>query len=151
MAKKVIYQITRTNFKLIEVENEAQEQAIKEANRDFERMYKQDKTYQIRTISLENLMREKGYDIKSPEKLVEDKIIAREQHIRIKKLIAKAIEATLTEKQKEIVYLRFWEEKTLKEIAEIRKVHISTIAESLDSSIKKLKKFFENLKNTPKK
>lgn len=151
MKKKVIYQITRTNFKLIEVENEAQEQAIKEANRDFERMYKQDKTYQIRTISLENLLSEKGYDIKSPEKSVEDKIIAREQHIRIKKLITKAIEASLTKKQKEIVYLRFWEEKTLKEIAEIRKVHISTIAESLDSSIKKLKKFFENLKNTPKK
>ncbi len=151
MKKKVIYQITRTNFKLIEVENEAQEQAIKDANRDFERMYKQDKTYQIRTISLENLMSEKGYDIKSPEKSVEDKIIAREQHIKIKKLIAKAIEASLTKKQKEIVYLRFWEEKTLKEIAEIRKVHISTIAESLDSSIKKLKKFFEKLKKTPKK
>lgn len=36
MAKKVVYQITKRHYELIEVETIEQEELIKELNRDFE-------------------------------------------------------------------------------------------------------------------
>lgn len=50
--KKVVYQITRKEYRLVEVDTEEQEELIKELNRDFERMDKQSKVNMSRHISL---------------------------------------------------------------------------------------------------
>lgn len=53
MAKrKVVYQITRTQYKVIEVETDEQKALIKELNRDFEREDKREKTARARCVSL---------------------------------------------------------------------------------------------------
>lgn len=55
--KKVVYQITRKEYRLVEVDTEEQEELIKELNRDFERMDKQSKVNMSRHISLQNSVR----------------------------------------------------------------------------------------------
>lgn len=77
--KKVIYQITRTKYKIVEVETEEQEELIKGLNRDFEREDKCEKTARARYISLDYLFESEGYEPPDNSVSVEEKYIEREQ------------------------------------------------------------------------
>lgn len=138
MAKKVIYQFGRKQYQVVDVDSEEQENVIKDLNRDFEKMDKREKRDNVRCTSIEELS-EQGVELVSKELQPDEQMLLSEELSTLQQAMA-----TLTPKQREILYLRFWEEKTLEEIAKLKDVHISTIAESLNSSIKKLKKFFNN-------
>lgn len=138
MKKKVIYQITRHKVTLVEVENEQQENIIKELNRDFEKTDKQEKRAKARCTSLEMLYESEGFKIADPNSSVEERMAEQEEHNELYKGIS-----TLAKKQKEYVYLRFWKGMTLQQIADCKGVHISTVKESLDSAILKLRKFLK--------
>ncbi len=101
-------------------------------------MDKREKRDNVRCTSIEELS-EQGVELVSKELQPDEQMLLSEELSTLQQAMA-----TLTPKQREILYLRFWEEKTLEEIAKLKDVHISTIAESLNSSIKKLKKFFNN-------
>ncbi len=139
MKKKVIYQITRHKIQLVEVESEAEEMAVKFANRDFERSDKQEKRAMARCSSLELLYETEGFEIADPSSSVEADLEKQEEY----KELYKALK-TLTPKQREYVYLRFWKGLTLQQISKLKGVHISTVAESLEGSISRLKKFLKN-------
>lgn len=139
MKKKVIYQITRETFQIIEVENEAEEMAVKIANRDFERTDKQEKRSKARCTSLETMVEVRGFDVADPDSSVEEYVERNEKIRMVRKVLP-----MLTEKQREVVILRFWDDKTLEEIAEITGLHISSVEARLECAFKKLRK---NLKN----
>lgn len=139
MKKKVIYKLEQTKSIIVEVETEAQERQIKELNRDFERIDRQNRRIAAKTDSLDQMYEETGYEVvddgASPEEQYEQK--------ELKETIAKAMEE-LTEKQKLVVYKTFWEQKTLREIGEEMGVDNKTVHENLEAAKKKLKKYFEN-------
>ena len=140
MKKKVTYKLEQTKSIIVEVETAEQEQKIKEFNRDFERIDRQNRRIIAKTDSLEQMYEETGYeladDTASPEEQYEQK--------ELKETIAKAMEG-LTEKQKIVIYKTFWEEKTLREISRELKVHHSSIEEIYSLAMKKLKKYFEKI------
>ena len=139
MKKKVTYKLEQTKSIIVEVETAEQEQKIKELNRDFERIDRQNRRIAAKTDSLERMYEETGYEIiddgASPEEQYEQK--------ELKNTIAKAMEE-LTEKQKIVVYKTFWEQKTLREISRELNVHHSSIEEIYSAAMKKLKKFLSN-------
>lgn len=138
MSKKVFYEIEKKKFRLIEVETEEQEQLIKALNRDLERADKQEKRAQARCASLEALA-ENGYEVESPDVPMDERLEKQEEAAALHKAMER-----LTDKQREIVHLRFWDGLTVGEIAELKKMHHSTVTECLASAIKKIKKFFQN-------
>lgn len=105
MKKKVTYKLEQTKSIIVEVETAEQEQKIKELNRDFERIDRQNRRIAAKTDSLERMYEETGYEViddgASPEEQYEQK--------ELKNTIAKAMEE-LTEKQKIVVYKTFWEQ-----------------------------------------
>lgn len=139
MKKKVTYKLEQTKSIIVEVETAEQEQRIKELNRDFERIDRQNRRIAAKTDSLERMYEETGYEViddgASPEEQYEQK--------ELKNTIAKAMEE-LTEKQKTVVYKTFWEQKTLREISRELNVHHSSIEEIYSAAMKKLKKFLSN-------
>lgn len=139
MKKKVIYQITRETYKIIEVENEAEEKAVEFANRDFERTDKQEKRSRARCTSLETMVEVRGFDVADPDSSVEEYAEKNEQIRMVRKYLP-----MLTEKQQEVVYLRFWQDKTLEEISKITGLHISSVEDRLNGAFKKLRKFLKN-------
>ena len=138
MKKKVTYKLEQTKSIIVEVETAEQEQKIKEFNRDFERIDRQNRRIIAKTDSLEQMYEETGYEVvdetTSPEEQYEQK--------ELKETIAKAMEG-LTEKQKIVIYKIFWEEKTLREISRELNAHHSSIEEIYSAAMKKLKKYFE--------
>ena len=139
MKKKVTYKLEQTKSIIVEVETEEQEREIKELNRDFERIDRQNRRIAAKTDSLDRMYEETGYEViddgASPEEQYEQK--------ELKNTIAKAMEE-LTEKQKIVVYKTFWEQKTLREISRELNVHHSSIEEIYSAAMKKLKKFLSN-------
>lgn len=139
MKKKVTYKLEQTKSIIVEVETAEQEQKIKEFNRDFERIDRQNRRIAAKTDSLDRMYEETGYEViddgASPEEQYEQK--------ELKNTIAKAMEE-LTEKQKIVVYKTFWEQKTLREISRELNVHHSSIEEIYSAAMKKLKKFLSN-------
>lgn len=139
MKKKVTYKLEQTKSIIVEVETAEQEQKIKELNRDFERIDRQNRRIAAKTDSLERMYEETGYEViddgASPEEQYEQK--------ELKNTIAKAMEE-LTEKQKTVVYKTFWEQKTLREISRELNAHHSSIEEIYSAAMKKLKKFLSN-------
>lgn len=139
MKKKVTYKLEQTKSIIVEVETAEQEQKIKELNRDFERIDRQNRRIAAKTDSLERMYEETGYEViddgASPEEQYEQK--------ELKNTIAKAMEE-LTEKQKLVVYKTFWEQKTLREIGKELGVSYVTTFEILETAKKKLKKVLKN-------
>ena len=139
MKKKVSYKLEQTKSIIVEVETAEHEQKIKELNRDFERIDRQNRRIAAKTDSLERMYEETGYEViddgASPEEQYEQK--------ELKNTIAKAMEE-LTEKQKIVVYKTFWEQKTLREISRELNVHHSSIEEIYSAAMKKLKKILSN-------
>ena len=137
--KRIAYQITRTRFIMVEVKNEEDERVVRELNKDFERVYMQERRLRARSISLDNLKEVTGIEPSSRESAVDEIVIENE----IKNALKVAIR-NLTDKQRDIIRLYFWEDKTMKAIAEEKHLHISTVSECLYSSIKKLKKLLQH-------
>lgn len=139
MKKKVYYKLEQTKSIIVEVETAEQEQKIKEFNRDFERIDRQNRRIAAKTDSLDRMYEETGYEViddgASPEEQYEQK--------ELKNTIAKAMEE-LTEKQKIVVYKTFWEQKTLREIGEEMGIDNKTVHENLEAAKKKLKKILKN-------
>lgn len=139
MKKKVTYKLEQTKSIIVEVETAEQEQKIKELNRDFERIDRQNRRIAAKTDSLERMYEETGYEViddgASPEEQYEQK--------ELKNTIAKAMEE-LTEKQKIVVYKTFWEQKTLREIGKEMGIDNKTVYENLEAAKKKLKKILKN-------
>ena len=139
MKKKVYYKLEQTKSIIVEVETAEQEQKIKEFNRDFERIDRQNRRIAAKTDSLDRMYEETGYEViddgASPEEQYEQK--------ELKNTIAKAMEE-LTEKQKIVVYKTFWEQKTLREIGEEMGIDNKTVHKNLEAAKKKLKKILKN-------
>lgn len=139
MKKKVTYKLEQTKSIIVEVETAEQEQKIKELNRDFERIDRQNRRIAAKTDSLERMYEETGYEViddgASPEEQYEQK--------ELKNTIAKAMEE-LTENQKIVVYKTFWEQKTLREIGKEMGVDNKTVHENLEAAKKKLKNILKN-------
>ena len=139
MKKKVYYKLEQTKSIIVEVETAEQEQKIKEFNRDFERIDRQNRRIAAKTDPLDRMYEETGYEViddgASPEEQYEQK--------ELKNTIAKAMEE-LTEKQKIVVYKTFWEQKTLREIGKELGVSYVTVFEILETAKKKLKKVLKN-------
>lgn len=140
--KKVVYQITRTRYEMVEVETDEQEELIKELNRDFEREDKREKTARARCISLDAIYEKNGYEIADDTPSGEESYIEKTEREQFNARLYQAIES-LTERQKEIIQKYFWEDKTFREIAAELGIHYTTVAESYQAAIKKIKKFLE--------
>ena len=138
-SKKIAYQITRTRFIMVEVKNEGEERAIRELNKDCERVYMQERRLQARSISLDNLKEVMGIEPSSRAPAVDEIVIENEMKNALKAAIRK-----LTDKQRDVIRLYFWKHKTMKAIAEEKHLHISTVSECLASSIKKLKNLLQH-------
>ena len=137
--KKVNYKLEQTKSIIVEVETDEQERKIKELNRDFERVDRQDRRIKARTDSLDQMYEETGYEV------IDDRASPEEQYGQneLKNTIAKVMEE-LTEKQKIVVYKTFWEQKTLREIGEEMRINFKTVAEILEAAKKKLKNILKN-------
>ena len=143
MKKKVIYKVTTKYSIEIETENINEEKIIEELNKEFERQLKQDKTYHARTVSLEYLHQKYGFEL-ADTSLSEDEIeLIEQQELEKEKFNKKLHEAIdkLTEKQRKVIYMYFWENKTIREIAKELGVYFTTVEESYQSALKKIKKF----------
>lgn len=140
--KKVIYQITRTKYQIVEVETEEQEELIKELNRDFEREDKREKTAQARYISLDYLFESEGYEPPDNSLSAEEKYIEREQKEIFSARLHKAIES-LTPRQKGMVIMVYFEGKSQVEVAKELKVTEGTVSKTLERALINLKKFLE--------
>ena len=116
MKKEVVYRITRTQYKKLEVETKEQEELVKELNRDFEREVKREKTARARNVSLEYLMESEGFEPVADIQTGEDAYIQKTESETLKKRVHSAI-AVLTPRQKEIVIKVFFEEKSQAEVA----------------------------------
>lgn len=141
--KKVAYQITRRTYRLVEVESEEQEAAVKELNRDFELEDKREKSFRARYLSLEQLTESVGDTVAGDDPNAEEVLIEAEHGAETKRLIHSGMRF-LTERQREVLVKSFWEGKTVREIGEELGLHYTTIAESYHAAIKKLQKIFQN-------
>lgn len=145
MKKKVIYKVTTKYSIEIETENIDEEKLIEELNKEFERQLKQDKTYHAKTISLEYLYQNYGFEL-ADTSLSEDEIERIEQQELEKEEFNKKLHEAidkLTEKQRKVIYMYFWENKTIREIAKELGVYFTTVEESYQSALKKIKKFLK--------
>ena len=145
MKKKVIYKVATKYSIEIETENIDEEKLIEELNKEFERQLKQDKTYHARTVSLEYLNQKYGFEL-ADTSLSEDEIERIEQQELEKeefnKKLREAIDK-LTDKQRKVIYMYFWENKTIREIAKELGVYFTTVEESYQSALKKIKKILK--------
>lgn len=143
MKKKVIYKVTTKYSIEIEIENIDEEKLIEELNKEFERQLKQDKTYHARTVSLEYLHQKYGFELADTSLSEDEQEIIEQQELEkeeFNKKLHKAIDK-LTEKQRKVIYMYFWENKTIREIAKELGVYFTTVEESYQSALKKIKKF----------
>lgn len=136
--KKVVYQITRTKYQMVEVETLEDENIIKELNRDFERNEKREKVIQKKCISLEYLHEKTGYEPVDTsitgEQAYEKEIFNERLH--------QAIDS-LTKRQKEIVIKVYFEDKSQVEIARELGVSEAIISKTMKRALSNLKKFLE--------
>lgn len=140
--KKVVYQITRTQYKIVEVETPEQEELVKELNRDFEREDKREKTARARCLSLDYMFESEGFELADNSPSGEEKYIEQEEKEAFKAQIHKAI-ALLTPRQKEIIVKVFFEEKSQAEVARELGVSEAIISKTMKRALSNLKKYLE--------
>lgn len=138
--KKVLYQITRTRYEMVEVETEEQEELIKELNRDFEREDKREKTARARAVSLDYLYESEGYEAADTEPTAEERCIEKADKELFNARLHKAIDS-LTKRQKEIVVKVYFENKTQAEIARELGVSEAIISKTMKRALGNLKKY----------
>lgn len=66
---------------------------------------------------------------------------------KLKKILYKAIEEVLTDRQKEILIIYYFEEKTMEQIAEELNINKSTVSRTLQRAEKNLKKIAKILED----
>lgn len=134
MSQKVVYQITRYKMKVVEVENAEQETVVKELNRDFERIDKADKTYRARCSSLDYMSEIGGFEIfDETQQTPEEKLIKEESLNEIKIQVHKAMDM-LTPRQKEMVKMVYFDEKTQDEVA----LHFGISKQAVSNAMKRI-------------
>ncbi len=143
MSKKAIYKITRYKMITVEVETVEEEELIADLNRDTDRFEKSEDAFHARFASLDEMFEESGFEPMSDEVSPEERYIEEELQKILKKRIHTAMDK-LTERQKTVIYKTFWEDKTLREIADELGVSHITVYEILESAKKKMKKILEN-------
>ncbi|MBR3806317.1 MAG: hypothetical protein IKJ13_05735 [Clostridia bacterium] len=139
MAKKLIYKITRYKMITVEVETIEEEKIVEELNRDTDRFEKSEETFQNRVVSLDKLFEESGFEPVYDEATPEEIYIQKELQKGRRKRILRAMDK-LTEKQKTVIYKTYWEDKTLREIADELGVAHITVYKILEAAKKKIKK-----------
>lgn len=142
MKKKVYYKLNRYQVTKVEVENEKQEKAVKMLNRDTDRFAKSEDTYRERCDSLDEMCEEKGYELASDALSPEEQMIHDSEQNELKELIQKAIEK-LKPRQREMVFMIFFEEKTQAEVAEYYGITESAVSQSMDRIYASLKKILK--------
>lgn len=142
MKKKVYYKLNRYQVTEVEVETEKQEQAVKMLNRDMDRFAKSEDTYRERCDSLDEMCEEKGYELASDTLSPEEQMIHDSEQNELKELIQKAIEK-LKPRQREMVFMIFFEEKTQAEVAEYYGITESAVSQSMDRIYASLKKILK--------
>lgn len=140
--KKVVYQITRTQYKIIEVETSEQEELVKELNRDFEREDKREKTARARCISLDYLQESEGYEPADDTPTSEESYIEQEEKEAFNARIHQAI-AQLTPRQKEMVMMIYFENKSQTEVAKKYKISESAVSHAMERIYQTLRKILE--------
>ena len=135
MKKKVIYKVTDKYAIEVEVKNNYEEQVVKNLNKNLETAERQNR--RKKCVSLDYLYESVGFEVidksLSSEELYEKQMMYKKIH--------EAIE-TLTEKQKKVIHMYFWENKTIREIALELGVYFTTVEESYQAALKKIRKYF---------
>lgn len=142
MKKKVYYKLNRYQVTEVEVETEKQEQAVKMLNRDTDRFAKSEDTYRERCDSLDEMCEEKGYELASDTLSPEEQMIHDSEQNELKELIQKAIEK-LKPRQREMVFMIFFEEKTQADVAEYYGITESAVSQSMDRIYASLRKILK--------
>lgn len=140
--KKVVYQITRKEYRLIEVDTEEQAELIKELNRDFERTDKQSKVNLSRYVSLDYLYESEGYELRDETPGAEERYIEQSEKQEIKNLVWQAMEH-LTPRQKEMVVMIYFEEKSQVEVAKKYGISEAAVSQAMDRIHKTLRRILE--------
>ena len=140
--KKVVYQITRTKYQIIEVETEEQEELIKELNRDFEREDKREKAARRRGISLDYLHESEGFEPVDDTPTSEERYIEQEEREAFNARIHQAI-AQLTPRQKEMVMMIYFEGKSQAEVAQQYHISESAVSHAMERIYQTLRKILE--------
>ena len=138
MKKKVIYKIERNKFELIEVSTPEEEKAIEALNRDFERTEKANQRYRARFLSLDELHETQGFD--PPDSSLCDGEDEEKEHFYSKLHVA--ID-TLSERQKQIIIMHYFQDESQVEIAKELHIDKSTVSITLERAHNNLRKFFE--------
>lgn len=142
MKKKVYYKLNRYQVTEVEVETEKQEKAVKMLNRDTDRFAKSEDTYRERCDSLDEMCEEKGYEPASDTLSPEEQMIHDSEQNELKELIQNAIEK-LKPRQREMVFMIFFEEKTQAEVAEYYGITESAVSQSMDRIYASLRKILK--------
>ena len=76
---------------------------------------------------------------------LDEEYVEEEERKRIRQAAEKLLqEGCMTEKQKRRFYLHYFEGLTLREIANIESVHFTSVGESIETTLGKLKRYFLN-------
>lgn len=137
MTKKVIYKITKQKYEIIEVNTPEEENIIEELNRDFERTEKANQRYRARCLSLDELYETQGFEIADDTQFDDEE----EKELFNQKLHTAIV--SLTPRQKEIIMLHYFQDKSQVEIAEILHIDKSTVSITLERAHNNLRKYFE--------
>lgn len=140
--KKVLYQITRTRYEMVEVETEEQEELIKELNRDFEREDKREKTARARCISLDYMFESEGFEPADNTPSGEEAYIEKADKELFNARLHKAIDS-LTPRQKEMVIMVYFQGKSQDEVAEHYGITKSAVSHAMERIYATLKKYLE--------
>ena len=91
-------------------------------------------------VSIEAMYEETGWEPADTSVNIETEYIANEET----EILLAAV-SRLSEKQQRLIRLRYYEEKTVTEIAVILNIHHSNVVRQLETIHKQLKKYFEKL------
>ena len=142
MKKKVTYKLEQTKSIIVEVETEEQEMKIKELNRDFERIDRQNRRIAAKTDSLERMYEETGYEPIGDTESPEEAMIRKTEKEELNKRIHNAL-GRLKPRQQQMITMLFFEGKTQEEVARTFGVTQQAISDSLQRVLAKLKNFLE--------
>lgn len=139
MKKKVIYKITRHEFEIIEVTTPEEEKLIEELNKEFERVEKAEQRYRARFLSLDELYETQGFEpADSSPSDNEDEEEQERFHVKLHAAIN-----TLSKRQKQIIVMHYFQDKSQVEIAKELHITESTVSITLERAHNNLRKFFE--------
>ena len=106
----------------------------------------------LRRDLIHKIQRDRDYTARSPkvafELSIEDKIISDEANEQRKQELQMAI-STLSPRQREILFLRFYEDLTYEEISSLMSISTNSLYKLYSSSLARLKKYFSSAAAKP--